>query len=965
MKIANFKEYIAVLREVYSQDAMDELGSYYHALMSSGAELKKQKAQLQKQLYRLNAEIKQAAEDIRLSTDKKAAGLKMAELRRRRQEQVKLLKEQQNGDHFNVLSDEAKICVCSGFLLQKYLARELLENNPLRFHQDNRGDLIVDAARLRASEIMQEAGHIRDFVGVYLNRYPDRVKTPGHFKTLLNGINNWGGLVEYADNFFEHLNDGDIMEDGPVKASRCGAEVVKRFPEQNLQLVRLHNAKALDYESAKMEHCVGKGGYDKKIKSGKTQIYSLRDDTAEGEWLPHATIEYIDGEIKQIKGFKNQIIPPEYIPVMREAVRWLSAKAGKAKQRQISDLKNIGFWVDTQGKIIDITNLKEEVFFSTLHQNEMPLFKDKEHLVSIEDFLLGNKLDCKTLKNAKKFKHINHLRKDSNCLLLDDEFVMALDIDIPDNGKSTPADFRLNLAARRYISELFGKEPIERLLPRIDPAFWKDLGYIEAVSGPCYKNLVDIISLKEDIEIKELRQDELQLFKDKEHLVSVEKFLITKEMDKETLDSVKKFKKIEQLGKDRYTPAASNNYQTARSYISEILGNRPIDELLPRIDSEIYRELGFMSSVDPERVTGLIAFSDLQTSSASRCNKFFDITRLKENITVAYLGNELSYWADADLKHLICEEVKISGKIEKGTDTALASLAGAYNLIFDEPDFAAVDKFDLSGLQRMYESPSRNINIFNRRGIFLEDNTIPILFAGAVVSFQKCRNLPAPDKIKLPPQVKHLMLDFCKDNAEKNKADLPNLSGYKNLESLQLNNIDFSSAQALRLPKGLKYLAFYNCRFADGTDMDFNRFDSLQQLRLRKCELQGVEHFAFPPSLREIEVSGARFKDGAILDLSSCREMKEFSLQSWNTETLSIGALKLPAGIEKIRLSEIKFPLLKEFNLENCTALQELDMEKAACPKLKKLLIPSRCDKKLKGLVLAAGLSPQLDRGRD
>ena len=101
---------------------------------------------------------------------------------------------------------------------------------------------------------MQEAGHIRDFVGAYLNRYPDKVKTPGHFKTLLNGINNWGGLVEYADNFFEHLNDGDILEDGPIKASRCGTEVVKRYPEQNLQLERLHNEKALDYESAKMEH---------------------------------------------------------------------------------------------------------------------------------------------------------------------------------------------------------------------------------------------------------------------------------------------------------------------------------------------------------------------------------------------------------------------------------------------------------------------------------------------------------------------------------------------------------------------------------------------------------------------------------------------------------------------------------------------------------------------------------------
>ena len=114
-------------------------------------------------------------------------------------------------------------------------------------------------------------------------------------------------------------------------------------------------------------------------------------------------------------------------------------------------------------------------------------------------------------------------------------------------------------------------------------------------------------------------------------------------MDKETLDSVKKFKKIEQLEKDRYTPAAFNNYQTARSYISEILGNRPIDELLPRIDSEIYRELGFMSSVDPERVTGLIAFNDLQTSSASRCNKFFDITRLKRKYYRRLFGGMSSH----------------------------------------------------------------------------------------------------------------------------------------------------------------------------------------------------------------------------------------------------------------------------------------------------------------------------------
>jgi hypothetical protein len=48
MKIANFRDYVNVLREVYSRENMDELGNYYRALMASGSALKKQKALLQK-----------------------------------------------------------------------------------------------------------------------------------------------------------------------------------------------------------------------------------------------------------------------------------------------------------------------------------------------------------------------------------------------------------------------------------------------------------------------------------------------------------------------------------------------------------------------------------------------------------------------------------------------------------------------------------------------------------------------------------------------------------------------------------------------------------------------------------------------------------------------------------------------------------------------------------------------------
>ena len=70
MKIANFRDYVNVLREVYSRENMDELGNYYRALMASGSALKKQKALLQKEVYHLNAAIKRQAEKIKPKTKK-------------------------------------------------------------------------------------------------------------------------------------------------------------------------------------------------------------------------------------------------------------------------------------------------------------------------------------------------------------------------------------------------------------------------------------------------------------------------------------------------------------------------------------------------------------------------------------------------------------------------------------------------------------------------------------------------------------------------------------------------------------------------------------------------------------------------------------------------------------------------------------------------------------------------------
>ena len=72
MVIANFREYTAVLRDVYSRDAMGEIGAYYQALTNSGEELKQQKLKLLEQIGARKREIDRQAQLIRTTTDKKA-----------------------------------------------------------------------------------------------------------------------------------------------------------------------------------------------------------------------------------------------------------------------------------------------------------------------------------------------------------------------------------------------------------------------------------------------------------------------------------------------------------------------------------------------------------------------------------------------------------------------------------------------------------------------------------------------------------------------------------------------------------------------------------------------------------------------------------------------------------------------------------------------------------------------------
>ena len=103
MKIANFREYTSVLRELYTGEAFAETGNYYYALMSSGKNLNQTKADLQNKIKVLNQQIQLQAQKIRTCEDKKRAGLEANKLKQNKQTLVKELKALQAADHFNIL----------------------------------------------------------------------------------------------------------------------------------------------------------------------------------------------------------------------------------------------------------------------------------------------------------------------------------------------------------------------------------------------------------------------------------------------------------------------------------------------------------------------------------------------------------------------------------------------------------------------------------------------------------------------------------------------------------------------------------------------------------------------------------------------------------------------------------------------------------------------------------------------
>ena len=180
-------------------------------------------------------------------------------------------------------------------------------------------DYLYDVALMYVDKVVKTAEATKQKPKI---RY-DYLKTTNEYNTFeqaLSAAHKWHEKL--AQNLEQKLKAQEIL-----KKSQVGARFVMALPD-GMSAYQLTTAEALDFESEYMGHCVGKGGYDKGVKDGTTQIYSIRDERGE----PHVTFEVRDGVIQQCKGKQNKVPIEKYMPAVQAFIKQNKFKLGGDKR---------------------------------------------------------------------------------------------------------------------------------------------------------------------------------------------------------------------------------------------------------------------------------------------------------------------------------------------------------------------------------------------------------------------------------------------------------------------------------------------------------------------------------------------------------------------------------------------------------------------------------------------------------
>ena len=225
--------------------------------------------------------------------------------------------------------------------------------------QEGRQVFVFDGGKM-TQKMQSDISVVRDFLYATAEGYVDKslamaertkkapkvrldyLKTTNEYDTFdkaLTAAQKWHKVM--AQNADKLAKDKDLVE-----KSLKGTEFVMNLPN-NMVGYRLTTPEALDFESEYMGHCVGKGGYDKAVKEGAVQIYSIRDKNGE----PHATFEVRGNDIYQCKGKGNKAPVARYRPAVQEFVRQMKLDIKH-------DFANIAL-IQQDGQYYDIYHLPE------------------------------------------------------------------------------------------------------------------------------------------------------------------------------------------------------------------------------------------------------------------------------------------------------------------------------------------------------------------------------------------------------------------------------------------------------------------------------------------------------------------------------------------------------------------------------------------------------------------------------
>lgn len=126
---------------------------------------------------------------------------------------------------------------------------------------------------------------------------------------------------------------------GTVSISE-GDEALADTLSDGFYVARLLTPEALDRESVRMQHCIGHGSYDKRLKEQDFYFYSIRDRHGK----PHATMTVAGTLIEELQGKQNRPAIYKYRKYIYEFLCKHKLSPGK-----YFNPINVGYVIDTDG----------------------------------------------------------------------------------------------------------------------------------------------------------------------------------------------------------------------------------------------------------------------------------------------------------------------------------------------------------------------------------------------------------------------------------------------------------------------------------------------------------------------------------------------------------------------------------------------------------------------------------------